>query len=1181
MEEEKRIEEARAWSANGGALNGAIAGVIDDGANSTNSANTQSHASAGQASFATIRQFVDQSGALESTTSASAVYSTLLLRPMRTHVWRKSLIRLSRRPAPAPALLHRRRFHQTPSALSTPAPPPPSDPARPGNRDDVESARKAAEDAAVSHPAAAADGEHVPDRSTRQPFGGRRSLRRSTRPKEVAPFTVPDWFLRYNVTLHETKTPDKHAKTKTQLFTLVDSTTGHTVLTLPYHSVEAVDNPYLGHFFSARDVDVGIQLDQLASSTELSRDLERLGQHDENLTADAKRAADQLSSPKRPSSSPLDPKLLLYLQLQLALHAAFSVNGTQASKFTRSNVDIQASDPYAHDELDAFVQDVADLVEADVIRLDANDLAELAGDYVESGDHGPGSISSLAYDVYKNHGATGQEHVVDIEMPDESAPDDAQEPSDIDRDSFEGSFSAPPFGGIDIQSLSNFLKQNAGSLSKALEGRGVVGVSLGSLGNLTSSPRGNPASSSEIVSRNTTTATVGSWDEYKLQTLLDTLIDSTATKKATLSGDAADTFLRTESKPSNSEEDRRRKPSKDGFARFLKDYLVRRVDSSSAKNESGLSGADKVRVPQATSHDENAGQRTIVHIRDLEPLRETPQGEAIIHRLCRIVQRRRKDGEQIAIIGTSAGIDSKDTRNLEHDEDDEDPHFRLLHFPTTSSIHPVNARGLISTLSPLYKPDRTLSKPAYRRILEINLRNLQDAMRRLGLQMSNKLFHPSTRSHLNIPGTWRLGESVLTQDDIQQIALYSESLRSLYTEDGSIETFHVAFAAGLLQSIENTLAPLTGFHVEPVIPAARPRGSSKDGEQPKRGPKKLDMDQLKKNCSKHETKLLSGVVDPQNIKTTFNDVHAAKATIEALQTLTTLSLMRPEAFSYGVLANDRLPGLLLYGPPGTGKTLLAKAVAKESQATVLEVSGAQVYEKYVGEGEKMVKAVFSLAKKLSPCIVFIDEADALFGSRGGANNRTTHREIINQFLREWDGMDDHSVFMMVATNRPFDLDDAVLRRLPRRLLVDLPVAKDRESILGIHLKGETLDSTVSLTTLAEQTPLYSGSDLKNLSVAAALAAVREENALLSQNKENKEFKLPERRTLTSKHFDTAMAEISASINEDMSSLSAIRKFDEQYGDRRGRKKKSGYGFGATESEVDENAARVRQDDPRP
>ena len=262
---------------------------------------------------------------------------------------------------------------------------------------------------------------------------------------------------------------------------------------------------------------------------------------------------------------------------------------------------------------------------------------------------------------------------------------------------------------------------------------------------------------------------------------------------------------------------------------------------------------------------------------------------------------------------------------------------------------------------------------------------------------------------------------------------------------------------------------------------------------------------------------------------------------------------------------------------------------------------------YVGEGEKNVKAIFSLAKKLTPCIVFIDEADAILGSRGGSANRTSHRELINQFLREWDGMNELSAFIMVATNRPFDLDEASLRRLPRRMLVDLPSEKDREEILKIHLKDETLDPEVSLSRLAADTPFYSGSDLKNLSVAAALACVREEfdtaaaaadaslpstdssassrsnppsstqspsssdsvpsltpeTAPPSTPTSPSTYTYPARRTLLPRHFARAMEEISASISEDMGSLTAIRKFDEKYGDRRGRRKKlgGGYGFG--------------------
>jgi len=234
--------------------------------------------------------------------------------------------------------------------------------------------------------------------------------------------------------------------------------------------------------------------------------------------------------------------------------------------------------------------------------------------------------------------------------------------------------------------------------------------------------------------------------------------------------------------------------------------------------------------------------------------------------------------------------------------------------------------------------------------------------------------------------------------------------------------------------------------------------------------------------------------------------------------------------------------------------------------------------RFVGEGEKNVKAIFSLAKKLSPCVVFLDEADAILASRNMERHKSSHREIINQFLKEWDGMSDHSTFIMVATNRPYDLDDAVFRRLPRRLLVDLPLQKDREAILKLHLRGEQLDEFVSLALIAKNTPFYSGSDLKNVAVAAALACVKEENDLGAKHTGDEPYVYPEKRTLTKKHFDTALNEISASISEDMSSLNAIRKFDEKYGDRKGRKKKSaGLGFGGTTvPEVDSDAGRVRK-----
>lgn len=125
---------------------------------------------------------------------------------------------------------------------------------------------------------------------------------------------------------------------------------------------------------------------------------------------------------------------------------------------------------------------------------------------------------------------------------------------------------------------------------------------------------------------------------------------------------------------------------------------------------------------------------------------------------------------------------------------------------------------------------------------------------------------------------------------------------------------------------------------------------------------------------------------------------------------------------------------------------------------------------------------------------FIDEADSLLGSRhggGAVNSWGWRRFVINQFLREMDGLEAGNAFFMAATNRPFDLDDAVLRRLPRKLLVDLPLEADRAAILRIHLAGEDLDPAVSVDDIAKRTPLYSGSDLKNVCVAAAMACVYE------------------------------------------------------------------------------------------
>ncbi|KKK15585.1 hypothetical protein P175DRAFT_0503078 [Aspergillus ochraceoroseus IBT 24754] len=544
----------------------------------------------------------------------------------------------------------------------------------------------------------------------------------------------------------------------------------------------------------------------------------------------------------------------------------------------------------------------------------------------------------------------------------------------------------------------------------------------------------------------------------------------------------------------------------------------------------------------------------IVQVQDYGEIQSTREGSKFINLLQKVIQDRRKAGNRVLFIGTSAQDISPDTdssRLLQNAFDDQFSQMVVVTPAMNSEI-----------------ADKTFAEDRGRRTLDINIRHIQ-SMLRTRLDESSS----AVKDDILQNRSWPLESSLLKESGLdERYWSYSQvhwavtlALGNLHTDE-SFGFEHIKRGIEMMQKTDFARKEW----LQERTPKAKPIETENNRERL--------LASLRKTCNAHEKKLLNGVVDANSIRTTFADVHVPPETIDALKTLTSLSLIRPEAFTYGVLATDKIPGLLLYGPPGTGKTLLAKAVARESGATVLEVSGSEVYDMYVGEGEKNVKAIFTLAQKLNPCVVFIDEADAIFCSRTGASSRTSHRELINQFLREWDGMNNLSTFIMVATNRPFDLDDAVLRRLPRRLLVDLPTEQDRLAILKIHLKDETLDGSVDLAELARRTPLYSGSDLKNMCVAAALACVREENALAAQHDmRDGAYQYPTRRTLTWQHFTRGMEEISASISEDMSSLSAIRKFDEQYGDRKGRRKKSpGWGFTTPGmNEAGPDAARVR------
>ena len=214
-----------------------------------------------------------------------------------------------------------------------------------------------------------------------------------------------------------------------------------------------------------------------------------------------------------------------------------------------------------------------------------------------------------------------------------------------------------------------------------------------------------------------------------------------------------------------------------------------------------------------------------------------------------------------------------------------------------------------------------------------------------------------------------------------------------------------------------------------------------------------------------------------------------------LQEAIVLPLRRPEIFAQSSLLKS-CKGLLLFGPPGTGKTMLAKALARESGANFLSIATSTIFNKYVGESEQNTRAIFTLAARLSPCVIFIDEIDAILSSRHSGNSDDYMRKVKNEFMSCWDGLttDEHlRVVVVGCTNRPFDLDDAVLRRFSRKLLVDLPDSEQREKILRVILRKERLSEDVDLKQIASDgmTKGFSGSDLFNLCQAAAYFPVRE------------------------------------------------------------------------------------------
>ncbi|KAF8416991.1 putative membrane-spanning ATPase [Tirmania nivea] len=250
--------------------------------------------------------------------------------------------------------------------------------------------------------------------------------------------------------------------------------------------------------------------------------------------------------------------------------------------------------------------------------------------------------------------------------------------------------------------------------------------------------------------------------------------------------------------------------------------------------------------------------------------------------------------------------------------------------------------------------------------------------------------------------------------------------------------------------------------------------------------------------TQYEQKVVTEVVAPEEIHVTFSSIGGLESIIEELRESIIYPLTKPELFAGHSSLLSAPKGVLLYGPPGCGKTMLAKALAKESQACFINLHISTLTEKWYGDSNKMVNAAFSLARKLQPCIIFIDEIDAVLRSRS-AQDHEASAMVKAEFMTCWDGLltaseserESNRIMVLGATNRIADIDEAILRRLPKKFNVPLPDANQRRRILSLILKDTRLDQGFDVEELVRCTVGFSGSDLKEACRDAAMVPLRE------------------------------------------------------------------------------------------
>ncbi|XP_008792386.1 calmodulin-interacting protein 111-like isoform X1 [Phoenix dactylifera] len=387
-------------------------------------------------------------------------------------------------------------------------------------------------------------------------------------------------------------------------------------------------------------------------------------------------------------------------------------------------------------------------------------------------------------------------------------------------------------------------------------------------------------------------------------------------------------------------------------------------------------------------------------------------------------------------------------------------------------------------------------------------------------------------------------ESRLSGEDTIKLEANVESGKEAVNEDG---------AAAAVEKAEK-MAPGVKDSEGSSLPPKAPQEVSPDNE--------------------FEKRIRPEVIPANEIGVTFNDIGALDEIKESLQELVMLPLRRPDLFNGGLLKPCR--GILLFGPPGTGKTMLAKAIANEAGASFINVSMSTITSKWFGEDEKNVRALFTLAAKVAPAIIFVDEVDSMLGQRTRVGEHEAMRKIKNEFMTHWDGLLTKSgerILVLAATNRPFDLDEAIIRRFERRIMVGLPSVESRELIVRKLLSKEKVEEGLDYKELATMTEGYSGSDLKNLCVTAAYRPVREliqrerlkelekqkaeeveSSAERSENREEDGEQAITLRPLNMEDLRQAKNQVAASFAAEGSVMSELKQWNDLHGEGGSRKK---------------------------